>query len=188
MFCREHAAAPSGKRGGWLSSFKRRAAMGGVPNSSSAPKIIAASSLEVYDASNVAPKLWVGAKPPTDRSYPGVDVIVLCAAEYQPQAFEHFSGRILRPAIPDDALDNGELRRVITAATDVAGALKSGKRVLVTCQMGINRSALVAALALGRVIRATPDELVALLRAKRHPQCLYNAHFREYLRKFLPAR
>lgn len=180
-FCAPHLTAPAGQRGGWLSSLKRRQTMAPSPLGTQHP------APEVYDASNVAPKLWVGAKPPVDRSYPTVDVIVLCAAEYQPEKFPHFDGRLVRAPIPDDALSSDELRRALAGGGQVADALTGGKRVLVTCAAGINRSALVAALGLGRVTKATADELITLMRLKRHKDCLYNPHFREILRKFTVA-
>lgn len=190
VFCPACATAPAGKRGGWLSAFKRRAALGAVV----APAAISSAPPEIYDASNVAPKLWIGAKPPADRTYPGVDVIVLCAAEYQPEQLPHFKGRIVRCPIPDDALSSAETHRVLMAAREVERALRAGQRVLVTCQMGINRSALVAAIALSRlsvrrapsgkiVARASADEVIALLRRKRDARCLYNPHFRALLAK-----
>lgn len=146
---------------------------------------------DVYDASNVYPKLWVGAAPPADRSYPGVQMIVLCAREYQPASFAHFSGQIVRVAIPDDALDTDELRRALSGGMTVGNALKDGKRVLVTCRAGINRSAMVAGLGLLHVTKnapggraMTPDDVIALMRSKRHADCLFNSHFRDYLRRF----
>lgn len=146
---------------------------------------------DVYDASNVYPKLWVGAKPPVDRSYPSIDMIVLCAAEYQPQTFPHFTGPLVRVAIPDDHLSSDELRRALAGGTTVAKALAAGKRVLVTCAAGINRSALVASLGLLHVTKNAPggramtvDQVIALMKAKRHPDCLFNKHFQEVLRKY----
>lgn len=150
--------------------------------------------VDVYDASHVWRQsnpnrsLWVGAKPPVDRSYPNIDMIVLCAREYQPPALPHFKGPLVRVAIPDEALDTDELRRALAGGAAVAEALSKGKRVLVTCAAGINRSALVASLALVRHTKMTADECVALMRAKRHPDCLFNTHFVEILKRYAPPK
>lgn len=150
--------------------------------------------VDVYDASHVWRQsnpnrsLWVGAKPPVDRSYPNIDMIVLCAREYQPQTLPHFKGPLVRVAIPDEALDTDELRRALAGGAAVAEALSKGKRVLVTCAAGINRSALVAGLALVRHTKMTADEIVKLMRERRHPDCLFNQHFVEVLKRYAPPR
>jgi hypothetical protein len=53
---------------------------------------------------------------------------------------------------------------------------------LVHCQAGLNRSALVVALALIRTGR-TPHEAIKLLREKRSPAVLCNASFERWLRR-----
>lgn len=178
--CDRHVTAPAWQRAAWMSAHKRKAGR--------APAAIAGVELEIYDASNIAPRLWIGAKPPLDRSYPGIDMIVLCAAEYQPRKFPHYDKSLIHCPIPDDALDTMEQGRALTAAKHVASALKSGKRVLSTCQQGRNRSALVAALALGMISRATPDQVIQLIREKRMATCLTNPHFCEYLVKYARNR
>lgn len=175
-FCAEHAVAPKWQRAAWASAYARKEKL--------ATPVIDTDAHEVYDASNIAPRLWVGAKPPLDRSYPGIDMIVLCAAEYQPRAFPYFQSQILHCPLPDDALSHAERTRALTAANAVAKYLRDGKRVLVTCQQGRNRSAFVAALALGILTRATPDQIIQRIREKRLPTCLTNPHFCEYLRTY----
>lgn len=175
-FCGAHQRAPAWQRAAWTSVHKRKIAR--------APRVVDAEAHDVYDASNIAPRLWIGARPPLDRSYPGVDLIVLCAAEYQPRSFPHYDKALLNCPIPDDALSKAEQSRVLIAAQAVARELKDGGRVLVTCQQGKNRSALVACLALAQITKATPEQLVDLVRKKRHPNALYNPHFREYLAAF----
>lgn len=186
QFCATHNAALRWQKAAWVSAATRReqrSPLIAIPNTTPS---------EVYDASNVAPKLWVGAKPPLDRSYPGVDVIVLCAAEYQPKAFPHYDKQILHCPLPDDALSSMERIRAITTGQAVAKALRTDQRVLVTCAMGINRSAFVAAIGIiyasnGPRTKLTVDNIVALMRARRHKDCLYNRHFREYLADMIGA-
>ncbi len=165
VFCAVHLAAPAGQRGGWISAEKRRRAQGkGAP----------------LDASNVSRRLWVGSAPPFDRDLPDFGALVLCAEEIQPERLA-FTGRVIRCPIPDARLSNQDLARVVMASRHVASELTSGRRVLVTCAMGVNRSALVASLALARITRMTPEQLIGLMRARRATNCLSNPHFRDVI-------
>ncbi len=143
-----------------------------------------ANGPEPLDASRIANRLYVGGKPPFDRDLPEIDVLVLCAEEIQPQR-PAFHGRVIHCPLPDAALDQPALVRALTTGRAVADELVAGKRVLVTCAMGINRSALVACLALGLVTEMTPQQLVANVRAKRNPKCLSNEHFVKILGRYL---
>ena len=153
-FCEAHSKAPPGQRGGWLSAAKRKP----------------------YDATPVAPRLWVGSKPPLDRDLTNIDVVVLCAAEYQPERMA-FHGAIWRCPIPDDVLDQAELRGVLATSTAVAKTIADGKRVLVTCQMGLNRSAFVTAFALHQLTTMSGDEIVTHIRKHRGSKALFNVWF-----------
>lgn len=99
------------------------------------------------DATPLTPNLFIGSAPLPDTR--GFDVIVLCANEYQPEqgAFPHAT---LEHFPFDDRTDltKEELKVPVKAARKVAEHIQAGRRVLVTCQMGRNRSALVSALAL----------------------------------------
>ncbi len=167
-FCAVHSSAPQTKRAGWLSAAKRRF-----------------DTVRV-DASNVAPKLWVGGFPPVDVDLPKIDLLVLCAAELQPERLA-FHGRVARCPLPDAELSMSELRRAAATSSIVAAALLKQQRVLVTCALGINRSALVAALALGQVTMMSADEIIELVRRRRNPRCLENSHFRDILQQLIGA-
>ena len=141
------------------------------------------------DASNITRRLWVGARPPFDRDLPDFDVLVLCAAEIQPERDRiAFSKAVVRAPIPDAVLDRHELSSAILAARRAARALASGQRVLVTCRAGLNRSALVASLALGLVTRIGPAEVSELMRDRRSPEALGNPHFCLLIHRFVGAR
>lgn len=165
MFCDGHLTAPAPQRAGWLSAAKRREKM-------------------KVDASNIAPRLWIGAKPPFDHEITGIDVLVLCAREIQPSSMA-FKGRVLRCPINDADLSSREIATVAIAARDVTRSIAAGKRVLVTCAMGRNRSALVTGLALGQLTLMNWQQIVALIRARRHPECLSNDAFLRYLERFV---
>ncbi len=83
--------------------------------------------------------------------------------------------------IPDGPLDGTQLAGVIRLARAVNEALDAGRRVLVRCYHGYNRSGLVIAHAL--VQRGdTADQAVQLIRARRSAWALHNELFVEYLR------
>jgi hypothetical protein len=183
LFCRRHAGAPAARRGGWISAERRR-------------RQRAASTTEALDASNITPpkpggkangprrSLWVGGQPPFDRDLPGFDVMVLCAREIQP---EHtaFHGHLIRCPIQDGVLSSAEVRMVMGTARLVADSLVARRHILVTCAAGLNRSALVASLALAHITRLSADDLIRIMRARRHPSALYNTHFVSLLRQFV---
>lgn len=67
-------------------------------------------------------------------------------------------------------------------ADQVAAAVRAGRKTLVHCQAGLNRSNLVTALALLRLHpEMTPAEAIALLREKRSELVLCNRAFEAYL-------
>lgn len=167
LFCRTHERAPAAKRGGWISAERRRRLLAGGDAS--------------MDASNVATRLWVGGKPPFDVDMPQFDVLVLCARELQPERLA-FHGHVIRCPIPDAVLANTEIAMVLRTATAVAKALLAGKRVLVTCSAGINRSCLVASFALRNLTRMPATEVILLMKSRRHADALFNQHFQALLR------
>jgi len=73
-----------------------------------------------------------------------------------------------------------EANMIRDAANRVAAAIVSGERVLVTCHMGINRSATVAARAL-MAAGNSAEKSIALVRAKR-PGTLQNPDFVAWLK------
>lgn len=168
VFCAGHMSAPAGKRGGWLSAYRRAQRRG---------------SGTVIDASNIAKRLWMGSAPPSDRDLPNFDVVVLCALEYQPITMA-FHGPVVRCPITDDIPSPRELEQAVGAARQTASALVAGKTVLVTCAQGRNRSGLVTGLALGLVTRMRGKTIVDLIRTRR-PSALTNPHFVRVLERLI---
>ncbi|MEV5175020.1 protein phosphatase [Streptomyces flaveolus] len=83
--------------------------------------------------------------------------------------------------IPDGPLDGTQLAGVIRLARAANEALDAGRRVLVRCYHGYNRSGLVIAHAL--VQRGdSADQAIQLIRARRSAWALHNELFVEYLR------
>lgn len=169
LFCDQHMRAPTGTRGGWISAWRRAQQRGaGVQ----------------LDASAVARRLWVGSSPPFDRDLPDFDVMFLCAAEVQPVAVG-FSRELVRVPVPDGPLNAYELKRTLIGGKQVAEALQRGQRVLVTCQDGRNRAVLVAGLGLGALTRMTPQQIVRVMRERRHPSALTNPRLVEIMQRAL---
>ncbi|QIS09158.1 protein-tyrosine phosphatase family protein [Nocardia arthritidis] len=82
--------------------------------------------------------------------------------------------------IPDRPLLPEQLDEVFRLAELTAGAVDSGRRVLVRCEYGYNRSGLVVAGALGRLGYPVADA-IELVRRRRSEWALHNQAFVEYL-------
>jgi protein-tyrosine phosphatase len=83
--------------------------------------------------------------------------------------------------IPDGPLDGTQLAGVLRLAQAACEALDAGRRVLVRCYHGYNRSGLVVAQTLVRAGH-TAEEAIRMIRARRGPWALHNELFVEYLR------
>jgi protein-tyrosine phosphatase len=82
--------------------------------------------------------------------------------------FEDVGIHVLRVPL-DDVVNptTSDLRRAAGAAKEVAKLVRSGRRVLVTCAMGLNRSGLVNALALRELTGASGVHCSAHVQNKR---------------------
>lgn len=140
----------------------------------------------VIDAAPVYTRLWVGAFPPVDRTLPEFTTLLLCAQELQPTTLA-FGGRVIRCGIDDAAITQDEVSRIVSAAREALVDWRQGGRVLVTCAMGINRSALTAAVMLREITRAPVDKVIATIRKRRDRRCLSNPTFVKVL-KSMPER
>jgi len=93
---------------------------------------------------------------------------VACAKEYTPLYYALENRLTLWCPLSDhDPPRKGDPERAFAASGLVADQLASGKHVLVTCAMGLNRSALVAGLALRR-LGFPAEEVVGSIRRARH--------------------
>lgn len=138
------------------------------------------------DAHLVAPRLLVGSRPPPGR-YRWINVVVLCAREYQPPSYAFPGLTVLRVPIDDDrwrALSPRDAALVVSNARTVARYLQGGACVLVTCRAGLNRSALIAALAMCLVHEMDADDAIEQIRRARSPHALFNPRFEQFIRDF----
>ena len=97
----------------------------------------------------------------------GVDVLVLCAEELQPRSSEFPGLHVLHAPMTDDAAP-GNFDTALAAAEIVKREWAKGRTVLITCAMGRNRSALVAALALVFITDMSARDVVDHIRSLRH--------------------
>lgn len=115
-----------------------------------------------FDVDRLAPKLWIGSAPYGGDVLKamGFDTLVLCAQEYQPPASSFPGVRVIHAPF-DDApeLDAATQELVKRTARQVAGEVQRGRRTLVTCMAGRNRSGLVCARVLMKLSGA-PGHLV----------------------------
>jgi protein-tyrosine phosphatase len=129
--------------------------------------------------SQVTRGLFVGSAADAVNDVGGVDVLVLCAEEFQPA--EGTGVPIVLHAPMDDAPMTPKIARAACGAADeVAKYLRGGACVLVTCFLGFNRSGLVAALALKRC-GLSPGAAVEAVRRARGPSALSNRSFERFV-------
>lgn len=89
-------------------------------------------------------------------------------------------------SIPDGALLAADAVRCGELADTAAAAVQAGRKVLVRCQAGYNRSGLVTALTLIR-LGHDADKAISLIRERRSRYAMFNEHFLAHLRKEVPA-
>jgi protein-tyrosine phosphatase len=135
--------------------------------------------------------IWQGSAPPEGSALrdAGFDVLVLCADEHQPYA-DRFPGVHVIHAPNDDNPrrypSEEERRRACLVAMEVARRVEEGgQKVLVTCQMGMNRSGFVSALATHILTGFGGKKCVELVQKNRRPRAgfkpLCNPRFVEQL-------
>jgi hypothetical protein len=88
----------------------------------------------------------------------------------------------IRYGFPDSALSEKDIPEIQSVADWVYSEWKSGKKVLVRCQMGWNRSGTVTSLALMKD-GYSAQEAIDLIRERRSPYALCNQDFVKFLQK-----
>lgn len=122
----------------------------------------------------------VGAAVPADHYAMGkqqFDVIVTLYADAQPAAW---GVEELRFGFPDSALTEFTIRKAIRLARTAHARWRTGERVLIRCQAGVNRSGLIMALVL-MIEGFSPESAIARIRQCRSPYVLSNQHFERWL-------
>jgi len=113
------------------------------------------------------------------------DVLVLCAEEHQARGLKAPQGKqIVRLGFDDDIYRPipPEAGQIFHAHAKQLGKLAiNGRKVLITCAMGLNRSGLITALTLMHGYKMRPSEAIKLIRGRRSPDCLCNPMFEQWL-------
>lgn len=123
------------------------------------------------------PFLAQGSKPPIGSVTKNCfDVLILTAIEYQPKSFSFPGIRVFHAPFDDGLIDSYTLRTATSSAHFVANCIQYGKRVLVTCNQGRNRSGLVTALALVQ-LGIPPRKAIQKIRQARGSDALSNPYF-----------
>jgi protein-tyrosine phosphatase len=133
------------------------------------------------------PYLAQGSKPPPFGPLP-FDVVVLAAMEYQEDNYVP-PNNVHAIFVPlDDAQPSlHEKQMAIRTARQVTTLIQHRKSVLVTCNMGRNRSGLIVALTLIN-FGCSPDQAVARVRKARGSYALSNSHFVDVLHQYAHHR
>lgn len=139
--------------------------------------------MAIVEGTKLVPGLYQGSAPlsVTDLQSAKVDLLVLCARENQPSRDMLRGVDYLRCPLDD----NGELAerhwdRAYMAAVEVAQAVSDGKRVLVTCVQGRNRSGLVNGIALHMLTGVSGCDAARFIQQRR-TTALTNQKFVEEL-------
>jgi hypothetical protein len=110
----------------------------------------------------IAPRLWIGPSLLPEQEITGIDLVVLCASELQPE-LPLFFGSILRCPLPPKTLTFEDARRALMASVAIAQDVSHGKRVLLCCDPSMRRCSLVAALAMSHLTTISTDRVLELL-------------------------
>jgi hypothetical protein len=141
--------------------------------------------------SEVLPNLWVGG---TDDNDVLGDVVAFVhkSAFITPQHFDsvvtmyQYANPVdwlvkeYRYCIYDSDVSHFDLRSLFDVVRFAHNEWKSGKRILIRCQAGLNRSGLVTALVLVRD-GYIPQEAIELIRERRDSMALFNRQFVKFL-------
>jgi protein-tyrosine phosphatase len=133
----------------------------------------------------------MGGAPPVGGSVEEhFDCLILMAREYQPHQDCFTDIHVHHAPIEDGLLSKEQLVMIFHAAAVAKDFLDSGRKVLVTCYAGLNRSGLVCALAACTTKSETLslEKAIESIRNARGPSALHNQHFISFLKKWDMAR
>ncbi len=121
--------------------------------------------------SAITPFLMQGSWPrDMTLAFQHADTVVFCAQEMPPPKHTVPAGKATIYIPYDDTHDLSavpiiDLQRL---AKRLAGEIQRGRRVLITCAMGLNRSGLLSALTVARAYNVSGAEAVKLVKQKRN--------------------
>jgi protein-tyrosine phosphatase len=134
----------------------------------------------------IVPGIAQGSFPqPLSEAFKHADTIVFCAMEKQPKSAKAPAGkRIIRFGFDDDIYrpippEVGDLFHQM--ARRLAGEVTAGRKLLITCAMGLNRSGIITGLTMMYALRMAPHDVIKLIRARRSKDALMNPIFEQWL-------
>lgn len=142
-----------------------------------------------FNYNKILGKLYQGSYPPVQTAKElkekGFDYIVFCARELQPSNIPYNDEGINVVYAPNDDVSQISVEQLQTAlktAEFVAKLIRDGKKVLVTCAMGHNRSGLVTALSLCHLTDFSAGRIISLIKNSRLG-AMRNKYFCDILEK-----
>jgi protein-tyrosine phosphatase len=140
----------------------------------------------MIEATEILPGLYQGSFPLKGDALrrAGFTHLVLCAREWQRPSADFQGIGVIHAPLDDnfEYVSRDEAELAVLAARTVRAMMARGGRVLVTCAMGRNRSGLVTALVIARVLRCSGDEAIRFVQSRR-AHALSNPVFRELIRR-----
>ena len=139
--------------------------------------------------SQILTNLWIGGHDynvgvngfqDIQDAYPRDHFDLVVSMYYRSIAYEPTSGQHVKILFPDSQLSDENRDLAVSASFSIASAVREGQNVLVRCQAGLNRSSLVAGIALVDLGFDGAD-VVQMIRARRSPWALCNDSYAEFL-------
>ena len=132
-----------------------------------------------YVLSNLA----IGSRPPIHEELK-FDYLALCEMQWQPPKSFFPGVRVIYVPLDDDIPIPQEMNLLAwDAGQKIAKLVKQGKRVLIVCRQGRNRSGLVTAYTL-MALGFSADEAIQRIRQARGSDALSNTFFEKLLRSY----
>ena len=139
------------------------------------------------DISPLTAELSIGSAPKKGTITTEIcDLLVLAACNFQPPDSDYPEVQVLKVPLIDGGQPPsiGHVRIAINAARAIVFRIREGDRVLVTCEKGHNRSALVAGMALLGLGWSAPQAIKAIVKA-RGDAAFSNKYFVGILRRYM---
>jgi protein-tyrosine phosphatase len=134
----------------------------------------------------IVPNIAQGSFPsPLNEAFKHADTIVFCAEEKQPKNARVPAGkRIVKFGFDDDIYrpippEVGALFHQM--AQHLSREVVGGRKLLITCAMGLNRSGLITGLTMMYAFRMSPRDVIKLIRSRRSSDALMNPIFENWL-------
>jgi len=148
-------------------------------------------SVSGSNKTRVLENLYIGSAPPVgdDLKEEEFSILWLCAEEYQPKSSEFPGVEVHRMHLKDQGqeISNHQVREVKEDAALLASQIKTGSKILVTCRMGLVRSATMIVAALKILSPNKPlKDIISTLRKIRDPRVLASDNWVDALNRMFP--